>query len=131
MKHSKFKIKHLKIRIIKTLFTLSIVFIQHSASFAQSKPPVAESDSDFYPTFLLIFITLIISSIFIGLEILGDPKYESDASVQVVNNIRTVPDSMNDSQIELFNNSKSVFNFAYYFTVLLLAIHVIIFLLIH
>ncbi len=129
MKHSKLKIKQLKIRIIKILFTICIVFIQHSALFAQSKTP--ESESDFYPTFLLIFITLIISSIFIGLEILGDPKYESDASVQVVNKIRTVPDSMIDSQSELFNNLKSVFNFAYYFTVLLLVIHVIIFFMMH
>ncbi|MBK8980995.1 MAG: hypothetical protein IPM38_01455 [Ignavibacteria bacterium] len=123
MKHKKFKIKHLKKRITIPGLTLLILLIQHTALFAQSKTP--DSDSNLYPTFLLIFLIALISSIFIGLEILDDPKYESQDTIQVNHSI-SVSDLVTDSGNELYSKLKGEFSIAYYFTGVLLIVYGVI-----
>jgi len=128
MKRSKFKIKHLKKRITIPVLTLLIILIRHSALFAQSKIP--ESDTNLYPTFLLVFVIVIISSIFIGLEILGDQKYESADIIQSGHSI-SVPATAADSGNEIYNNLKGEFSIAYYFTFVLLFVYGVILLLMY
>ena len=43
----------------------------------------AETNSDMYSNFLIVALILLVASVFIGLEILGDPKYESLSNKQL------------------------------------------------
>lgn len=64
----------------KSGLTILILLFQQSL-FAQGTG--METNSDVYSNFIVVLVILLISSVFIGLEILGDPKYESKNTVQI------------------------------------------------
>jgi hypothetical protein len=69
-----FSLRALRKLTNRSAFTILILLFQQSL-FAQNK--VIETNPDAYSNFIVVLVILLISSIFIGLEILGDPKYES------------------------------------------------------
>lgn len=72
---------------IRSVLTLLILFV-HQSLFAQVAE--IETGSFAYSDFLVVVLVLLIATIFIGLEIYGDPKYES------LNQIQSKPQTISD-----------------------------------
>lgn len=58
-----------------------VISLLHQSLFAQTVN--VESSADAYSNYLLVILVLLVTTIFIGLEILGNPRYESPDVIPV------------------------------------------------
>lgn len=87
----------------------------------------AETNTDMYSNFLIAALIILVASIFIGLEILGDPKYES---VENTGSRQLNPAvSIQSTAIEFDRNITGKLKIAFYFACILLLMNAVLILL--
>lgn len=106
----------------KTCLTV-VILLMHQSLFAQAA--ATETNPDHYTHLLLAIVILLFATIFIGLDILGDPKYETHSVLQV----KTPAISDRSIQVagdDVLDSVKGEFKIAYYATGLLLVIYAVL-----
>lgn len=119
--------------LIRTTFrklTTRSGFIILFLSFQQtlfSQTVDAEANTDMYSNFLIAALIILVASIFIGLEILGDPKYES---IETTGSKQFNPAvSIQSTAFEFDKNITGKLKIAFYFAGILLLMNAVLILL--
>ncbi|MDQ3019053.1 MAG: hypothetical protein M3R36_00540 [Bacteroidota bacterium] len=114
----KYTFKKLRIR---SGLTLLLLFV-HQSLFAQAAE--IETSSFSYSDFLVVMLIILIATIFIGLEILGDPKYVTLNTVQ--NKSQVVANSFISPGYVFEKNVTTKFKIAVYSAGLLLVVYAVL-----